>query len=115
MPSDEILTTVLTVEELVTMKECLVKNMKEQIFSFVAAVDIQNVRVSDSTNASLDGRHTTPQEWKIARAYQLLTENDDQKKMIEPAFHEAEADFLQPGFLISVTVMALMVYMWSST
>jgi len=91
MPSDQVLTTVLTAEELVTLKECLVKKMKKQIFSFVTAIDIQNVRISDSSDASLDSRHTMPQEWKVARTYQLFTENDGQEKVTEPAFHDAEA------------------------
>jgi len=58
MPSNQVLTTVLTAEELVILKECLVEEMKKQIISFVTAIDIQNVRILDSTDASLDGRHT---------------------------------------------------------
>jgi len=96
MPSDQVLTTVLTAEELVTLKECLVKKMTKQIFSFITAIDIQNVRISDSTDASLDGGYTMPQEWRVARAYQLLTENDGQEKVTEPAFHDAEASSLSP-------------------
>jgi len=134
MPSDQVLTTVLTAEELIVMKECLVERMKMEILSFVTAADKKNVRISDSTDQSLDSRHRRPQQFKVARAnQQLLAENDkenedkendnkeydnkeddDEKRTVEPALHDVEGDFLQPGFLISLTVVALIVCMWSS-
>ncbi|RPB19805.1 hypothetical protein L211DRAFT_871058 [Terfezia boudieri ATCC MYA-4762] len=113
MPSDQVLATVLTPEELRILKECLVKELKRHILSFVLGADSQNVRISDSTDPSIDGRHTKPQEWKVQRAYQLLAGNDDQQKIIGSAVHNGEPDFFQPGFLISTTVIALFVYMWS--
>ncbi|KAF8442575.1 hypothetical protein BGX38DRAFT_1201780 [Terfezia claveryi] len=113
MPSDQVLAMVLTPEELRIFKECLVKELKRHILSFVLGPDSQNVRISDSTDPSIDGRHTKPQEWKVQRAYQLLAGNDDQQKLIGSAIHNGEPDFFQPGFLISTTVIALFVYMWS--
>jgi len=41
--------------------------------------------------------HSNTQEWQVARAYQLLTENDGQEKLTEPAFHDAEASSLPPA------------------
>ncbi|KAF8424339.1 hypothetical protein EV426DRAFT_712123 [Tirmania nivea] len=47
MPSDQVLATVLTPGELRILKECLVKELKRHILSFVLGADSQNVRISD--------------------------------------------------------------------
>ncbi|KAI5796328.1 hypothetical protein DFH27DRAFT_526425 [Peziza echinospora] len=74
MPSDKVLGAVLAAQELARLKEYLVDNIKREVVWFVNKIDAQNIRISDSTDPSVDGKYNTPQSWKVNKAYQLLSD-----------------------------------------
>ena len=60
MSSDKVLATVITAQELARLKEYLVDDMKKEIVRLVNIIDTQNIRISDSTDPSVDSKYNTP-------------------------------------------------------